>query len=331
MSLKIAYPDETGALTCSVPTLKNVGLLYPSPQATLLSPDLPEDKRPETLLVLDGTWFTAHKLYKGNRWLSQIPHFTLQPSSPSRYRIRQEPSEHCISTLEAIVEALRILEPQTDFSSLIHAFDAMIDRQLVYIQSGRGRSRYKRPRKRAQRCVPKYLVERFNHVVVVYTENIRVEEFGRVLVSCCAVRMGDGQTFESFVQVPAHVANRLPELEPSDILEPHSRLGVPKEQFIASWRQFLRDDDVLCAWNKGTLKSLFQLAGPPSHPYLYLKAAYGNTVKEKFGTLEEVIEDIHETPVPMPFFGRAKQRMGNAVAVARYLHHYTPPKTTRTV
>jgi len=106
------------------------GLLFPHPDARLLE-DLAEHERPAGLVVLDGTWSQARRLYRANSWLHPLPHFALSPPAPTRYRIRKAPRREFVSTLEAIVRALEILEPATTGTSgLLEVFDAMIDRQI---------------------------------------------------------------------------------------------------------------------------------------------------------------------------------------------------------
>jgi DTW domain-containing protein YfiP len=108
------------------------GLLFPHRRARELAA-LEPDERPRGLIVLDGTWGQASKLYRENGWLAALPHYALSPSEPSRYRIRREPRPNFISTIEAVVAALRILEPATEgLDALLTAFDEMIDAQVVY-------------------------------------------------------------------------------------------------------------------------------------------------------------------------------------------------------
>ena len=108
------------------------GLLFPGPNARLLE-DLDEHERPSGLVVLDGTWSQAGSLYRENRWLHALPHYALRPPAPTRYRIRKAPKLEYISTLEAIVRALEILEPETTgLQGLLAVFDEMIDRQIAH-------------------------------------------------------------------------------------------------------------------------------------------------------------------------------------------------------
>jgi DTW domain-containing protein YfiP len=107
-------------------------LLYPAPGAGDLA-GLPVAQRPRNLVIIDGTWFHAKKIYEAHLWLSDLPCVSLTPSEPSRYRIRREPRSRYVATLEAIVSALRILEPQTrGLDGLLRCFHTMIDRQAVY-------------------------------------------------------------------------------------------------------------------------------------------------------------------------------------------------------
>lgn len=105
-------------------------LLYPS------SPGEPVIRvaRPTHLLVLDGTWGHARRLFHAHPGLASMPRFELVGDQRSRYRLRKEPADHCLSTVEAIVAALRVIEPETrGFDLLLDAFDRMIDRQEVHV------------------------------------------------------------------------------------------------------------------------------------------------------------------------------------------------------
>lgn len=108
-------------------------LLYPSARARDLA-DLAPAEYPRHLIVLDGTWFLAKKLYDGQRWLHALPHLSLTPARPSGYgRVRREPRPGYIATIEAIVEALRVLEPETPgLDGLLAVFARMVAWQAEY-------------------------------------------------------------------------------------------------------------------------------------------------------------------------------------------------------
>jgi DTW domain-containing protein YfiP len=111
----------------------DAALLYPSAEASDLETMAPHEL-PRNLLVIDGTWHTARSLFRDKSWLQRLPQVRLSPASPSRYRIRREPRQDFVSTIEAIVQALQVIEPETQgFDELLGAFDSMIDDQLEHI------------------------------------------------------------------------------------------------------------------------------------------------------------------------------------------------------
>lgn len=110
----------------------DAALLYPSSHARDLA-GLSAGERPRHLVLIDGTWFHAKKIYDAHRWLHGLPHVSLTPSEPSRYRLRREPKARYVATVEAIVYALRLLEPQTPgIDGLLRTFTTMIDRQAMW-------------------------------------------------------------------------------------------------------------------------------------------------------------------------------------------------------
>lgn len=127
--------EDAGAVRERLPA--GAALLYPSERARDLS-DISAAQRPRHLVVLDGTWFLAKKIYDAHAWLHAMPHVALTPSRPSGYgALRREPRPHCLATLEAIVDALRIIEPATaGFDGLLAAFDGMLARQAAFVRGG---------------------------------------------------------------------------------------------------------------------------------------------------------------------------------------------------
>lgn len=110
----------------------NAALLYPGPSARQLE-ELTPMERPDQLIVLDGTWPQARALLRENPWLQELPRVSLAPQKPSSYTFRKEPSAHCLSTVESIVAALRILEPETpNLENPIQVFEEMVRRQVAY-------------------------------------------------------------------------------------------------------------------------------------------------------------------------------------------------------
>lgn len=118
---------------------QNAYLLFPSKTAI----DLHEVKQetPITLVVVDGTWWQARSLWKRNPMLAALPHVRFTPNAPSNYRIRHEPADHCVATIEALAHVLGTLEGDSKkFEALLPPFHAMVEKQLKYAQSIGGAS-----------------------------------------------------------------------------------------------------------------------------------------------------------------------------------------------
>lgn len=102
---------------------------FPGEQATLVGSQAPE--RPLRLIVPDGTWRKASKILHCNPFLAALPRVTLPPGLQSRYRLRRAPMAGALSTLEAIVGALNLLEGPGRFDQLLAPFEALIEGQIA--------------------------------------------------------------------------------------------------------------------------------------------------------------------------------------------------------
>ena len=84
-----------------------------TPGTFLLYPGTPGDwqaQPPQRLLVLDGSWGQVRGMVR--RWpvLSQLPRMPVPPLAETPLRLRRQHREDGLSTLEAIAQALRLLE-----------------------------------------------------------------------------------------------------------------------------------------------------------------------------------------------------------------------------
>ncbi len=106
------------------------GLLFPGEDAQALQA-YAGDERPWLLVVPDGTWRKARKLLHVNPLLATLPRVTLGALQPSRYRLRKAPGEGALSTIEAVTQALNVLEAPALFDALLRPFDALIEGQIA--------------------------------------------------------------------------------------------------------------------------------------------------------------------------------------------------------
>ena len=107
---------------------ETIGLIYPAQEHEILNSNF--EKKMSHIILIDGTWKKALKIFKLSLNLHTLPTFALAPTKPSNYKIRTSKFEHTLSTLEASLCALDILENELETNSLEASFLAMIEFQI---------------------------------------------------------------------------------------------------------------------------------------------------------------------------------------------------------
>jgi DTW domain-containing protein len=316
-SVHVPCPGFSGTFAQPLDVPDDTAVLYPSADAVDLE-DLPPDERPSTLLVVDGTWAHAKRVHRDNTWLHTRRHVRLTPSAPSRYRIRKEPRDDYVSTLEAIVEALRLLEPDNHrLDELLLAFDRMIDQQLLHRGRVAPNGRHKQRRQRPSRALPEALLD--DRVVVCYGESSMPggdPRAGRELVHWAAHRPADGANFEAVLR-PAGPPPDDGHLGHMRLTRDELRAGEAPATASERFATFLAGGPV-AAWTATTF-AWGDAFVDGAAGRIELKRGYCNLAQRRAGYLEHVVRDEGLTPPALPCRGRAAVRLANAVAVARWL------------
>jgi DTW domain-containing protein YfiP len=135
-------------------------LLFPGDTSTNLS-TLSAGQRLEffpagrevVIIVLDATWHLAKKMLHRTSILQKIPRISFTPPGLSGFIIRKQPEPYCYSTIEAIHEILRLMNPTQGHeakpdespASLLNVFHKMVAQQLAFREARpEGRSRHAR-------------------------------------------------------------------------------------------------------------------------------------------------------------------------------------------
>ncbi|MGE4107667.1 MAG: tRNA-uridine aminocarboxypropyltransferase [Bacteriovoracia bacterium] len=84
------------------------------------------------VFVLDGTWTQAKRILERSLKLARLPQVCFTVREKSQYRIRQQPEDYCLSTLEAVTEVLNILETGAPVENLTQVFHSMVETQLGF-------------------------------------------------------------------------------------------------------------------------------------------------------------------------------------------------------
>lgn len=266
-------------------------LLFPTDDARDLRAD-PFD-HDVTLVLLDGTWALAAKLLARNPALQALPRVRFTPSQPSRYRIRREPAAHCVASIEALSEALGVLERDpARYEALLPPFVAMIDHQLRYPGTATSR-RHQRPRgpkgppKRVRTPLDDVAPE---SVVLAYGEASAwprgtADAPADEVLHWVAVRPHTGERFEALAKPSRPMAKSFP--HHAELAREALDDAVSREEFVARWQAFVRDGDTLLTW--GTFAAdLLAADGFPLPARIDLRAEVVLRTRARPPTLDEV-------------------------------------------
>ncbi len=239
---------------------KDAALLYPADNAPKLT-ELAEADRPRQLVIVDGTWHQAKTIVRDVPQLRLLRCFRLAPDAPGQYRIRREPSAQSLSTLEATVAALQVLDPNTiGLDQLLAAFHQMVNDQLA---SSGGCVAWRR-RKKSQRPshLPQAMMQNTHGLVVAYGESTnrqpgQPKSIAPWPVSWFARRLQSNQEFSCLLRQPQPLSTailRHMRLSNADFNE-----ALSPDEFRFRWRQFLRPNDVLVVYHPRTSRLLTRI------------------------------------------------------------------------
>ena len=128
-------------------------LLYPGDGALNLSDGFAPAPAPVprrlVVFIIDGTWVCSRTIMRRNPGLQRLPRLMFTPREKSRFVIKRQPHEWCLSTLEAAHGLLLALEAAgldeyPDKARLPAVFDAMQQYQIERAAAN-ARPRFRRP------------------------------------------------------------------------------------------------------------------------------------------------------------------------------------------
>lgn len=323
-TLLVDHNQPMAEAAARFPFGSQAGILYPSPGAQVLS-ELPSEQHPRQLVVIDGTWHHAKTLMRDIPTLQSLPRYCLVPQQPSRYRIRREPTETSLSTIEATVQALRTIEPQTvGWTELLQAFDTMVDQQLEQMgPSNRWRHNHRR-RSLTNPNFPRVLADQPQRVIVAYGESTpqhrsETTPAGGVAdrrpILWTAQRPATGERFRCLIQPPAPLSPTV--LQHMQLDAAQFDAAATLEAFADAWRQFVHPDDTLVVYHMATAR-LLTAAGLTLPHCITLKSIQYNGSRPR-GTLEEVLQSIGIEAQQDAALCRGDRRLQNAIRYLDYL------------
>jgi DTW domain-containing protein YfiP len=296
-------------------------VLFPGPDSIDVAA-LPKDA-PITLVAIDGTWSQAKTLLRLNPRIAALPRVGFSRATPSDYRIRQQPADFCVSTMEALAEALALLEPCAGaFESWLDPFHAMVRRQ-EWFETAVCTSRHRHSKRiKPARRYP--LIERvradWSRLVCVQGEanawprgdrprvrgpapHLREPE----VVHWVAERPSTGERYEAIVaprrQLAPATSSHI-ELPTADLVD-----GLDLASWQNSWIEFARPDDVLVSWGRlhVDLAAGEGVALPSER--LDFRRALIEHLNHRVGTVEDAAADLGARASAPSITGRAGRRL----------------------
>jgi DTW domain-containing protein YfiP len=115
-------------------------VLYPSKDALNLSTTTPKLQKKMALFIVDATWSCSLKILRDSKNIQMLPSVSFTTSKLSQFKIKQQPQDFCLSTIESTLCILELLDKygiediqKANLQSFLEPFEKMIEYQQKII------------------------------------------------------------------------------------------------------------------------------------------------------------------------------------------------------
>jgi tRNA-uridine aminocarboxypropyltransferase len=115
-------------------------VLYPSEDALNISQTNPSTKKDMAIFIIDSTWSCSVKMLRESKNLKALRHMSFDSTKLSQFKIKQQPAEFCLSTIESTLSVLELLNKyeienieKNDLKEFLNPFEQMIEYQQQII------------------------------------------------------------------------------------------------------------------------------------------------------------------------------------------------------
>lgn len=116
-------------------------ILYPSENSIKLNSQKLESKKNIVLFIIDSTWSCSKKILKESENLKSLKNISFESDRISNFRIKEQPKDYCLSTIESTQFVLELLNnqkienlDQKSLESFTKPFDMMVNYQISCIE-----------------------------------------------------------------------------------------------------------------------------------------------------------------------------------------------------
>lgn len=122
-------------------------ILYPSKDAINISKEnLQNDsldvKKDVAIFIIDSTWACSLKMLRESKNLHGLKHISFESTKLSEFKIKEQPREYCLSTIESTLSLLELLHrdetenlSKNDFDRFLNPFYKMVEYQMKCIDN----------------------------------------------------------------------------------------------------------------------------------------------------------------------------------------------------
>lgn len=115
-------------------------VLYPSADAINLSKGKPFLEKDMAIFIIDSTWSCSLKMLRDSKNLQVLKHVSFDSTKLSKFKIKQQPADFCLSTIESTLSLLELLYKydieninKKDLDGFLSPFEQMIAYQQEII------------------------------------------------------------------------------------------------------------------------------------------------------------------------------------------------------
>lgn len=121
-------------------------ILYPGKESVNLSQQDPffDKKKTNVIFIIDATWPCAKKMLKLSENLHDLQRLSFDNTQRSNFKIKQQPNELCLSTIESTLIVLNILKSykyeSCNTKDFLKPFNKMVEYQIECIKNPHNKS-----------------------------------------------------------------------------------------------------------------------------------------------------------------------------------------------
>ncbi len=116
-------------------------ILYPSKEAINLSKEGLNVKKEMAIFIIDSTWSCSVKMFRDSKNLNNLKHISFDSTKLSQFKIKEQPAEYCLSTIESTLSILEMLNKwhlegtkEEDLANFLDPFHKMVAYQQEIAQ-----------------------------------------------------------------------------------------------------------------------------------------------------------------------------------------------------